>query len=118
METKYVLHIGEAVHELTAAELKNWGDIKCSFSRSDYGGVTRSFSSKFEFAGESYDLLLGAYLRDGFGADARIDVLTQNDAWGWDERFSCALDFSTIEWTGTVLSINAIDNTLDRKSVV
>lgn len=112
MRTKYILHINDKDYELRDDDLKNWEDIKCSYKRSDYGGVVRSFSSQFEFVNKAYDLLLAAYLTDGVNSSAAITVFTQNNQWGYDERFSCPFDFSTISWQNGVLSINGIDNSL------
>lgn len=112
MQTRYTLHINGNEYVLRDDDLRNWSDIKCSYKRSDYDGVVRSFSSQFEFVNKAYELLLSAYLADGVNASATISVATMNDRWTFDEMFSCPLDFSTISWSGGVLSINSVDNSL------
>lgn len=112
MLTKYLLHIGDKTHELTSADIPNWEEIQCAYTRKDYDGVVRSFTSKFEFTGTAYDLLFNLYLKNGVEASASLTICTLNDQWGWDERFGAPLDFSTIKWDGSVLSISAVDNSL------
>lgn len=112
MVTKFILYIGTDEHELSNDSIKNWDDVQCAYKRSDYSGVVRSFTSKFEFVGDAYKLLLNAYLNDGYNADATIAILTITNNWTWEEQFRCPLDFSTISWTTTVLGINAVDNSL------
>lgn len=112
MLTKYILHINNSAYELRRDDLKNWDDVSCSYKRADLGGVVRSFTSKFEFVNRAYDLILEAYLKDGFLAEASIEVQTINDRWIYETRYACPLDFSTITWTGRVLGINCVDNSL------
>ncbi len=112
MLTRYILTVAGAGHELTSEHIHNWDQIVCAYSRKDYNGVVRSFTSKFEFVGEAYDLLFDEYLHHGVKANAGITILTITDAWEWEEQFSAPLDFSTIQWDGLILSISAIDNSL------
>lgn len=112
MLTKYIIKIGNQEHELTGAEVKNWDQIKCSFKRSDYGGIVRSFTSQFEFVGEAYKLMIALYLRDRFNAQATLEVYTITDRWEWEKQFECPFDFSTISWTATTLKIGCIDTSL------
>lgn len=112
MLTKYILHIGSTDYELQDEDLKNWDEIRCSYKRSSYDGVVRSFTSKFQFVNRAYDILMALYLRDRFNARASFEVLTMNDRWEYDSRFECPLDFSTVEWENGVFSINAVDNSL------
>lgn len=112
MRTQYILTIGEDKHEISSEHLYNWDKILCAYSRKDYDGVVRSFTSKFQFVGEAYDLLFEEYLRLGVKAKAVITVFTSTDNWEWEEQFSAPLDFSTISWDGMILSIAAIDNSL------
>lgn len=112
MLTKYFLQIGEERYELTSENIRNWDQIQCAFSRKDFDGVIRSFSSKFEFVGKAYDLLLEYYLNHGVNAHALLTVLTITDRWEWEPQFEAPLDFSTITWDGLKLGISAIDNSL------
>ena len=111
---KMKLHIitGGTSHEVSVTDIKNWDDVKFTLERKDYSGVTRSFSSEFEFVGASYRMLRDLYLADGIIADAVIAVSTKNNDWTYTEQFRCPLDFSTLEMENGVLTINAIDNTL------
>ena len=62
MLTKYILTIGSEKHEISSAQVRNWDQLLCAYSRKDFNGIVRSFSSKFEFVNEAYDLLLDLYL--------------------------------------------------------
>lgn len=112
MRTKYILHIGDENREITSESIQNWDEIKCAYSRKDFNGIVRSFSSQFEFVGEAYDMLFELYLSKGIKAEAILSVLTITDRWEWVEQFRAPLDFSTISWDGMVLSIAAVDNGL------
>lgn len=93
-------------------DLKNWDDFGISQKRSNYDGVIRSFSTSFEFVNRSYDLLKEEFEQHYLSAKAAIVFYLRNNSWNWDEIFRCALDFSTYSEDGSVVSINAIDNTL------
>lgn len=110
MQTKYILYINGNSYELQDDDLKNWGDIQCSYKRADYGGVVRSFTSQFEFVNKAKELLLEAYLRDRYNAKASISVLTMNDRWLYKEQFRCPLDFSSVQWENGSMKINGIDS--------
>lgn len=112
MRTRYILNIGSSTVNLDSGHIRNWDQIKCAYSRKDFNGVVRSFSSKFEFVGEAYDLLQDLYIKEGVRANAVLTVLTITDNWEWEERFRAPLDFSTITWDGCVLTIAAVDNSL------
>ncbi len=112
MRTKYELHIGEKSYELTSECVRNWDQIVCAYSRKDFNGVVRSFSSKFEFVGKVYDILLSHYLESGMKSAATLRTMTMTDTWEWETQFEVPLDFSTISWDGVVLSISAVDNGL------
>lgn len=113
MITKYILHIGLDDYELKYDDLRNWDDILCSYKRNEFEGILRSFTSSFEFVNHARELLMSLYLRDGFAAQASIEVLTMNDCWGFDKRFECPLDFSTIQLENSVLSINSVESDLE-----
>lgn len=112
MRTKYQIEIDGAKSDIPQDCIKNWDEIQCVYKRTDFSGVTRSFSTKFEFVGEMYDALIALYLRDGITAEATITLLTINNEWKWDEQFSCSLDFSSATWDGYIFSINCIDDSL------
>ena len=112
MLTKYILTIGSEKHEISSAQVRNWDQLLCAYSRKDFNGIVRSFSSKFEFVNEAYDLLLDLYLTEGVRASAVLALLTITDRWEWEIQFEAPLDFSTISWDAYVLSIAAIDNSL------
>lgn len=93
-------------------DLKNWDDFGISQKRSNYDGVIRSFSTSFDFVNRSYDLLKEEFYKNYLSSKAGIVFYKRNNSWNWDEVFRCALDFSTYSEDGSVVSINAIDNTL------
>lgn len=112
MLTKYYIEIDGARSEIPKECINNWDEIKCVYKRADYSGVTRSFSSQFEFVGEMYDRLMALYLRDGVNAVAVLSLYVITDRWEWEEQFTCPLDFSTITWDNYILKLNCVDNSL------
>lgn len=93
-------------------DLKNWDDFELAYKRSDYDGVLRSFSTKFEFVNRSYNLLKEEYSKNYLSSSAGIAFYKRNNSWNWDKVFQCALDFSSYSDNGYTISINAIDDTL------
>lgn len=93
-------------------DLKNWDDFDLSQKRSNYDGVVRTFSTKFEFVKKAYNLLKSEFYSKYLDAAATVIFSLRNNSWEYDEIFRCALDFSTYSEDGSVVSINAIDNTL------
>lgn len=93
-------------------DLENWDEVKASFKRNDYDGVIRTFSNKFSFAGDARKLLLKQYDDDYLNASASIIISTRNNSWLYNERFSCALNFSTLQDNGHILQINAVDDSV------
>ena len=112
MLTKYYIEIDGVKAEVPKGCLKNWDEIKCVYKRSDFSGVTRSFTTQFEFVGEMYDILMALYLRDGVNARAAISLYTITNEWAWEEQFTCDLDFSSIEWDNYIVKMNCIDDSL------
>jgi hypothetical protein len=92
--------------------LVNWDDVEMSFKRNDYDGIVRSFSTKFQFANGAYSLLLKQYTDNYLNSNASIVFYIRNNSWLWNEKFRCALDFSTFSYNGTTCEINAVDNSL------
>lgn len=112
MLTKYYLEIDGIKHEVPSQCIKNWDEIKCVYKRADFSGVTRSFTSQFEFVGEFYDKLIELYLRYGVNAKATFTLMTITDRWEWEEQFTADLDFSSITWDNYIVKINCIDDSL------
>lgn len=112
MLTRYYIEIDGAKAEVPKGCLKNWDEIKCVYKRSDFSGVTRSFTTQFEFVGEIYDRLMALYLRDGINAHAVLSLYVITSEWEWEKQFSCDLDFSSITWDNYAVKLNCIDNSL------
>lgn len=112
MICKFTLKIDNVEHELGSDCIRNWDDIKCTLERKDYGGVTRYFSTQFEFVNEAYSLLKKLYLKDGVFSMANISIYVINNRWQYDKLFDNRLDFSSIKDDGRVLSLNSIDNSI------
>lgn len=112
MLTKYYLEIDGVKHDVPCQCIKNWDEIKCVYKRADFSGVTRSFTSQFEFVGEFYDKLIELYLRDGVNAKATLTLMTITDRWEWEEQFTSDLDFASITWDNYIVKINCIDDSL------
>ena len=111
MYYKLELIIGQEAWDVTDC-LVNWDEVEVSYARSNYDGVMRSFTSKFEFAGNAFILLTDEYRKNYLQAQAKIVYYTRNNSWLWNERFGCALDFSTLTYTTTTCEINAVDDSL------
>ena len=80
MLTKYYIEIDGVKAEMPRGCLKNWDEIKCVYKRSDFSGVTRSFTTQFEFVGEMYDKLMASYpsiqsLMTGNGKSSSLAIL-------------------------------------------
>lgn len=113
MRTKYKLIIGSDIYELQEDDLKNWDEIKCAYRRAEYGGVVRSFTSKFEFVNKAYELLMKEFDRRGFSAKATIELYVIDNNWNWNFEYACELDFATLTYNEYVLSMNAIDDSVE-----
>ncbi|RGM26967.1 hypothetical protein [Bacteroides sp. OM08-17BH] len=105
------LMVGGVIYDATD-ELVNWDDVEMSFKRGDYDGVVRSFSTKFQFANGAYLRLLDEYLSNYLNSSATIVFYLRNNSWLLNEKFRCALDFSTFTYNNTTCEINAVDNSL------
>lgn len=112
MLTKYYIEIDGQKVEIPKECIKNWDEIQCVYKRADFSGVTRSFTSQFEFVGEMYDRLMTLYLRDGVNAQATLSLYTITNNWEWEEQFVSDLDFSSITWDNYIVKINCIDDSL------
>ena len=93
-------------------DLKNWDDFELAYKRSNYDGVIRSFSTKFEFFNRSYELLKEEFAKNYLSSKAGIAFYKRNNSWNWDKIFHCTLDFGTYSEDGMVVSINAVDDNL------
>lgn len=114
MLTKFILHYDNSSqrYELQPDDLKNWDEIKCCYKRTGYNGIVRSLTSKFEFCNEAYRIIMDQFDKYGFAARARLDMMVMNDRWEFDCEFTAELDFATLSYTHTILSLNAIDNSV------
>lgn len=112
MLCKYVLTIDGVSHEIPKSCIKNWDDIKFSRKRSGLEGITRTFTSKFQFVGTAYNLLLNEYLSKYLASSASITVYTINNNHSYEEFFSCKLDFGSLTYDGNVISFNSIDDSV------
>lgn len=108
---KCELLVGGYAYDVTN-DLMNWDDVEIKWKRDGYAGVVRSFSTKFEFCKGGYSLLVNEWLTNYLNASASIVVYMRNNSWLWDERFRCALDFSTFTFNDVTCEINAIDDSL------
>lgn len=113
MLTKYKLKIGSNEYELHEDDLKNWDEIKCVYKRADYGGIVRSFTSKFDFANKAYQLLMAEFDKNGFQAQATIELYVIDNNWNYTLEFASELDFASLTYTENVLSMNSIDESVE-----
>lgn len=112
MLVKYILHINGSDYELKDDDLDNWDEIRSTYKRANYDGVVRSCTSQFSFVNRAKELLLEAYLKDRYNAQASISIMVIDDRWNYQEAFHCPLDFSTITWENYRLNLNSVDNSL------
>ena len=112
MLCRYSLIVGNISHELGDWCVKNWDEISYSINRIDYGGVTRSLTSEFQFFGNAYDILLEEYLHNYLLSEAVITVETVDDNHRFIEKLRYRLDFSKLSYDGQLLSIYAFDDSL------
>ena len=92
-------------------DLVNWSDVDLSFKRQGIDGVIRSFSTAFQFAGESCSAIVDAFYADRFAADAVVRFELKDD-YDWTPIFSCPLDFATLTFDSMTCEINAVDNSI------
>ena len=112
MKTKLTLTINGSEITLDSDSLKNWDEVMCTYKRSEFSGVIRSFTSKFEFVNDAYDLLLDEFVRNKFASDVVVAIYLIDNDWVFHKQFECPLDFSTIQIENGIISIGAIDNSL------
>ena len=112
MLCKYVLTVDRIIYEIPKSCIQNWDEIKFSRKRSGLEGITRTFTSKFQFVGEAYDLILEEYLSKYLASNASISVYTITNSHTYDEFFSCRLDFGSLTYDGNTVSINSIDDSV------
>lgn len=112
METIYILHFDSHDYQLKDDDILNWDEIRCSCKRESFGGVVRSFTSKFQFVNRAAELLWNEYLKHIFNSNVVLEVRTMTDRWEFVKQFECPLDFSTIERENGTVSVNAVDNSL------
>lgn len=112
MLCKYVLTVDSISYDIPKSCIQNWDEIKFSRKRSGLEGITRTFTSKFQFVGEAYDLLLDEYLSKYLASNASITVYTITNSHTYDEFFSCRLDFGSLTYDGNTVSINSIDDSV------
>lgn len=108
---KAILLIGGKRYDITNF-LKNWDEVEMSAKRKDLGGVVRTFSNKFEFVKGAYDLIEAEYLANYTKASAVLVIAALNNQWTYNEKFRCQLDFSTYQSDGSVITLNAIDDSI------
>ena len=112
---RYILIINGTAHIINEDCISNWDEINISLKRNDFSGIIRSFSSKFEFAGKAYNLLLNEYRTNYLNANAQIEIYTIDNDRSKKYLFGSYLDFGSLEYDDSIVYINAIDSTLAAK---
>ncbi|WP_394901915.1 hypothetical protein [Bacteroides xylanisolvens] len=112
MLCKYVLTVDSIPYDIPKSCIQNWDEIKFSHKRSGLEGITRTFTSKFQFVGEAYDLLLSEYLSKYLASSAGITVYTITNNHTYELLFSCMLDFASLSYDGRVVNMNSIDDSI------
>lgn len=112
---RYILIINGTPFILKEDCIKNWDEVSLSLKRNDFSGIIRSFSSKFEFTGKAYNLLLNEYRTNYLKANAQIEVYTTDNERNKRFVYGSYLDFGSLEYDDTTVYINAIDDSLAAK---
>ena len=112
MLCEYYLNIAGSSYLIGEWCVANWDEISYAIKRDDYGGTTRSFTSKFDFTLDAYDLILNEYLKNYVKATASISLFTIDDNHVYKEEFTSLLDFGTLKYSGGIASINTMDKSL------
>ncbi|MEG0500069.1 MAG: hypothetical protein RR550_02980, partial [Rikenellaceae bacterium] len=94
-------------------DLLNWDEIYSKLKRIDYGGVMRSFAGKFEFTRAARDVIRNDFLKKGIASAPKLIWEERNDEWVWEEVLNYVLDISSYSDDGGVLSISAIDDSVE-----
>ena len=110
---KALLLLGGKKYELTDRNLKNWDEIEQSMKRKNFGGVYRTFTNKYEFVNDAYFLLQKEWEDNYLNSSAVIVIGVLNNSWTYNQKIHVALDFSTFQMEGSVISLNAVDNSLE-----
>lgn len=92
--------------------IANLKDIKLSYNRIDYGGVTRKCGSNIEFVGNARDVLIEHFTINGLNSIASFAVYGIENDWTYKEIFSCPLDFSTFTYDSYRVEIGCLDNSI------
>lgn len=92
--------------------ITNLKDIKLSYTRVDYGGVTRKCGSTIEFVGNARDVLIEHFTINGLNSIASFAVYGIENDWTYKEIFSCPLDFSTFTYDSYKVEIGCLDNSI------
>ncbi|WP_148335634.1 hypothetical protein [Bacteroides neonati] len=106
------IYIDQSMYDVTG-DLLNWDEIYSKLKRIDYGGVMRSFAGKFEFTRAARDVIRNDFLKKGIGSAPKLIWEERNDEWAWEEVFNYVLDISSYSDDGGVLSISAIDDSVE-----
>lgn len=112
MIIRYRLNTGGQVITFGNECLKNWQEISYAIKRSDYGGVVRSFSGTFQFTGEAYRLIVGAYMSEYLSAYTTISVYTLNENQSYSLLYKARLDYGTMRMSDNVVELNSFDDTI------
>ncbi|WP_300701013.1 hypothetical protein [Bacteroides sp.] len=112
---QYIIIIDGTPFILKEDCIKNWDEISLSLKRNDFSGIIRSFSSKFEFTGKAYNLLLKEYRANYLKANAQIEIYSFDNNRSKKYLYGSYLDFGSMEYDDTTVYINAIDNSLAAK---
>lgn len=106
------LYVAESMYDVTN-DLINWDDIYSKLKRVNYGGVMRSFAGKFEFARKAREIIREDLMNNMVYSAPRLVWYERDESWAWKEVFSYVLDASSYDDDGSVVSISAVDNSLE-----
>lgn len=106
------LYIGTSMYDVTN-DLINWDDIYSKLKRVNYGGVMRSFAGKFEFTRKARELIRADLMDKMVYSVSRLVWYERGDDWSWKEVFGYDLDVSSYDDDGSIVSISAVDNSLE-----
>ena len=108
MLCKYVLTVDSISYDIPKSCIQNWDEIKFSRKRSGLEGITRTFTSKFQFVGEAYDLILEEYLSKYLASNASITVYTITNSHTYEEFFRFTQYIYKMQTTPNKVIINKL----------
>lgn len=112
--TQILLHLyeGESHRTIDVSNLvANWQDIAVEFENNS-NDVTQSITTQFDFVLGAREALFQHFNKYLLDAKASVEIYTLNQNWEYEKIYTLYIDFTSIKYDNSYLSVNCIDNTL------